>query len=114
MSLFSGITGFGSSSQGGGGLFGNLSGFLGNVSSTLGQIGTIQSQFSGLFDGGGSVIDLGGSFGSIAPPLQPFVAFPPFGPPPTGLVDNPSPPAQFNNFLPVVLAGVLVIVLTRR
>lgn len=115
MSLFSGITGFNSPSTGtGGGLFGSLTGFLGNVQSTLGQIGAITGQFDGLFNSGGPVIDLGGSFGSIAPPFQPFVTFPTPLLPPTGLVDQPGPARQFDLLLPAVLGAVLIIVLIRK
>jgi hypothetical protein len=118
--LFGSFTGGAAAPGGGGGFFGSVGNFLGNVGSTLGQVSSIADQFNGLtsgFGSGGSVIDLGGSFGSIAPPIQPFVAFPQFDGPPfgPGATDVPLPPASiWAKVAPAIIAGVVVFAITRK
>lgn len=96
----------------GGGLFGTLSGFLGGLGDTFDQVSGITSDFNSLF-GGQATIDLGGSFGTIAPQFQPFVAFP--GGLPIGVVapGQGTDSGAFKVF-PIIIGGLVVFFLTRR
>lgn len=102
----------------GSGLFGAFNNVLGGVNKTLSAIGSI----SGLFGGSGTTIDVGTSFGTLAPPLvfapsaNPFVGWPSL-PPPNAQV-NPAQAdtgtALATRVLPIVLGGLVVFLLVRR